>query len=329
MSSSSIIPGNPTWHQTMLRITDPTKTLDFYQNKMGLTLLNKLSFPSYNFDLYFLASHPEPYALEVGSDEANKYLWSYSHPTLELTHNYNSPPIHPSNIDNDGFGHIAFHVNDVYSTTSSLLSKSVDFKKKPDEGNMKGLAFAYDPDKYWVEIVKRSSTHSLTTEKNLSQTMLRVKDPKKSVAFYESLGMTVLIEKHFPQWKFSLFFMGCLQPSENFPKDGTDEEKSNFVNSRHDPVIELTHNHGTESDPDFKYTNGNEEGKQGFGHVGFLVDNVETACESLKSKGYTMKKEPMAGTMKGLAFVYDPDGYSVEVIKRGGYDDKGTPYYFE
>ncbi|GMH88219.1 hypothetical protein TL16_g11094 [Triparma laevis f. inornata] len=169
--------------------------------------------------------------------------------------------------------------------------------------------------------------------------------------------------------------MGCLQPSENFPKDGTDEEKSNFVNSRHDPVIELTHNHGTESDPDYKYTNGNEEGKelrvtaektiealtlskpqyslttqllhgslrsslfalrsslvagkQGFGHVGFLVDNVETACESLKSKGYTMKKEPMAGTMKGLAFVYDPDGYSVEVIKRGGYDDKGTPYYFE
>ena len=26
---------------------------------------------------------------------------------------------------------------------------------KPDEGGMKGLAFAYDPDGYWVEIVKR------------------------------------------------------------------------------------------------------------------------------------------------------------------------------
>jgi lactoylglutathione lyase len=28
----------------------------------------------------------------------------------------------------------------------------VQFKKKPEEGNMHNLAFAYDPDGYWVEI---------------------------------------------------------------------------------------------------------------------------------------------------------------------------------
>jgi lactoylglutathione lyase len=27
---------------------------------------------------------------------------------------------------------------------------------------------------------------------------------------------------------------------------------------------------------------------------------------------------PDGGSMKGLAFAYDPDGYSVEIIKRGG-----------
>ena len=42
-----------------------------------------------------------------------------------------------------------------------------------------GLAFAYDPDKYWVEIVKRSPGHSLKLPKNLSQTMLRIKEPEK------------------------------------------------------------------------------------------------------------------------------------------------------
>ena len=31
-----------------------------------------------------------------------------------------------------------------------------------------------------------------------------------------------------------------------------------------------------------------------------------------------MKKEPDGGTMKGLAFAYDPDGYWVEITKRGG-----------
>ena len=31
------------------------------------------------------------------------------------------------------------------------------FQKKPDEGRMKGLAFALDPDGYWVEIVPRTN----------------------------------------------------------------------------------------------------------------------------------------------------------------------------
>jgi lactoylglutathione lyase len=31
-------------------------------------------------------------------------------------------------------------------------------------------------------------------------------------------------------------------------------------------------------------------------------------------------QEPDGGAMKGLAFAYDPDGYSIEIIKRGGMD---------
>ncbi len=40
-----------------------------------------------------------------------------------------------------GFGHVAFAVDDVYTTSTALESAGVDFVKRPDEGRMKGLAF--------------------------------------------------------------------------------------------------------------------------------------------------------------------------------------------
>lgn len=59
-----------------------------------------------------------------------------------------------------------------------------------DEGRMKGLAFAYDPSGYWVELVKRNKEAGFPEKFNLGQTMLRVKDADKSLAFYAGMGMT-------------------------------------------------------------------------------------------------------------------------------------------
>jgi Glyoxalase/Bleomycin resistance protein/Dioxygenase superfamily len=43
------------------------------------------------------------------------------------------------------------------------------------------------------------------------QSMLRVKNPEASLKFYrEVLGMTLVDEYHFPQWKFSLYFLQTL-----------------------------------------------------------------------------------------------------------------------
>jgi Glyoxalase/Bleomycin resistance protein/Dioxygenase superfamily len=51
-----------------------------------------------------------------------------------------------------------------------------------------------------------------------------------------------------------------------------------------------------------------------------LLYSVYKACDSIREMGYGFRKEPDGGSMKGLAFAYDPDGYSVEIIKRGGID---------
>jgi hypothetical protein len=99
------------------------------------------------------------------------------------THNWGSekkegPVYHPGNQKNDGFGHLAFECDDVYKACAALEKQEVKFKKKPDEGRMKGLAFAYDPDGYWMEIIKRreykGADHKLGSY-SMAQTMLRVK----------------------------------------------------------------------------------------------------------------------------------------------------------
>lgn len=45
-----------------------------------------------------------------------------------------------------GFGHIAVMTRDVYGECAALEADGVRFQKRPDEGKMKGIAFALDPD---------------------------------------------------------------------------------------------------------------------------------------------------------------------------------------
>merc|ERR1712216_251313 len=74
---------------------------------------------------------------------------------------------------------------------------------------MKGLAFALDPDGYWIELVKREPLWpDPGNYYNLSQTMLRVKNGPATRDFYrDHFGLTLIRQMDFPQWKFSLFFM--------------------------------------------------------------------------------------------------------------------------
>eukprot|EP00551_Chaetoceros_affinis_P007242 CAMPEP_0203670876 /NCGR_PEP_ID=MMETSP0090-20130426/6837_1 /ASSEMBLY_ACC=CAM_ASM_001088 /TAXON_ID=426623 /ORGANISM="Chaetoceros affinis, Strain CCMP159" /LENGTH=311 /DNA_ID=CAMNT_0050535849 /DNA_START=360 /DNA_END=1295 /DNA_ORIENTATION=- len=299
---------------------------------MGMTVIDTLDFPQWKFKLFFLTTLPEgeSYDLVPGSKEAHDYMWSIEGTALELTYNYgtdtdaNFKGYHVGNQEKDGFGHVAFNTDDVYAACEKLEQAGVSFKKKPDEGRMKGLAFAYDPDGYWVEIVKRSKPNVIPNYFNFSQTMLRIKDPKKSIPFYEALGMKLVRSKDYGD--FSNYFMISANSADhgNGKDIITDENekddtvKKEFISTLFPPVLELTHNHGTESDEDFKHYNGNEDGRQGFGHIGFLVDDVYEACDGIREMGYGFKKEPDGGSMKGLAFALDPDGYAIEIIKRGG-----------
>ena len=78
-------------------------------------------------------------------------------------------------------------------------------------------------------------------------------DPKKSIPFYESLGMTCIRENHFSD--FSLYFLATLPEGTTAPASDSDEARA-FCKNLFPPVLELTHNHGTETQEDFAHNTG-------------------------------------------------------------------------
>ncbi|MBT4205034.1 MAG: lactoylglutathione lyase [Gammaproteobacteria bacterium] len=150
----------------------------------------------------------------------------------------------------------------------------------------------------------------------MNQTMLRIKDPKVSVGFYrDTLGMELLGQFDFEEMKFSLYFMGYVSDDEKIPEDKS--ERASWIFSQ-PALVELTHNWGTESDPDFAgYHDGNSQ-PQGFGHIGISVPDVYVASERFEKLGVEFVKRPDDGKMKGLAFIKDPDGYWIEILSPHG-----------
>ena len=68
------------------------------------------------------------------------------------------------------------------------------------------------------------------------------KDIAKSLEFYTGvLGMQLVADFHFEQWKFSVYFLAYVKP-ENIPDDPT--AKMAFLWNQ-PACLELTHNHGS------------------------------------------------------------------------------------
>ncbi len=147
-----------------------------------------------------------------------------------------------------------------------------------------------------------------------NQTMLRIKDPERSMDFYTRImGMRLVRKLDFPEMKFTLYFLGYLddRQANQIPVD--DDHRTTYIFGR-EAMLELTHNWGTEDDKDFQYHNGNDK-PQGFGHIGIAVPDVYAATERFEHLGVSFVKKPDDGKMKGLAFIQDPDGYWIEILQ--------------
>ncbi|MAB25123.1 lactoylglutathione lyase [Pseudomonas neustonica] len=119
---------------TMLRVGNLEKSIAFYTEVLGMTLLRRRDYPEGRFTLAFVG-----YGNEA------------EHTALELTHNWDT-----NEYDlGSGYGHIAIEVLDVYKACEQIKAAGGNVVREP--GPMKHgqsvLAFVEDPDGYRIELL--------------------------------------------------------------------------------------------------------------------------------------------------------------------------------
>ena len=114
---------------TMVRVTDLEASLYFYRDALGLEVLRTKEVPSGRFTLVFLAAPGESQA------------------QIELTYNWDPEALQAGR----NFGHLAYAVENIYSTCERLQQHGVTILRPPRDGYM---AFVRSPDNISVELLQ-------------------------------------------------------------------------------------------------------------------------------------------------------------------------------
>ncbi|MCX7152343.1 MAG: lactoylglutathione lyase [Proteobacteria bacterium] len=120
---------------TMLRVGELERSVRFYTDVLGMTLLRRTDRPEQKYSLAFVGYGPED-----------------STAVLELTYNYGV-----QSYDMGGaFGHIAIEVPDVSKACETVKAKggTVTREAGPVKGGNTVIAFVLDPDGYKIELIQ-------------------------------------------------------------------------------------------------------------------------------------------------------------------------------
>lgn len=123
---------------TMLRVGNLEKSLDFYQNVLGMKLLHRKDYPEGRFTLAFVGY----------GDETDSTV-------LELTHNWDTERYDLGNA----YGHIAVEVDDAYEACERVKRQGGNVVREagPMKHGTTVIAFVEDPDGYKIEFIQKKS----------------------------------------------------------------------------------------------------------------------------------------------------------------------------
>ncbi len=120
----------------MLRVGDLKRSITFYTEVLGMTLLRQNDYPEGRFTLAFLG---------YGTEDKNT--------VLELTHNWDT-----SHYDlGAGYGHVALAVPNAYAACDEIRARGgrVVREAGPMKHGNTVIAFVEDPDGYKIELIER------------------------------------------------------------------------------------------------------------------------------------------------------------------------------
>jgi lactoylglutathione lyase len=124
---------------TMIRVLDEARSLAFYKTAFGLDVADRLDFP--DFTLVYLSNAESPYEVELTINKGRTEPYTLG----------------------DGYGHVAFVVDDVekehrrFEAEGLKPRKIVDFNK--DGKPLARFFFVDDPDGYKIEVVQRGGRY--------------------------------------------------------------------------------------------------------------------------------------------------------------------------
>lgn len=127
----------------------------------------------------------------------------------------------------------------------------------------------------------------------LNHTMLRVRHPDRSLAFYKDLlGMSQTFT--FNTGPFTVYYLAYQSPGDTVPSDIL------VTSGARSGLLELIHMHGSESQNKPVIVSGDDEGHFGFGHLGFTVPDVLQTLKKAESSGWNVLKWPEDVSVKAL-----------------------------
>jgi lactoylglutathione lyase len=121
---------------TMLRVGDLQRSIDFYTQVLGMTLLRTTERPEQQYSLAFVGYGSNP-----------------GHAEIELTYNHGVDRYELGTA----YGHIAVGVEDLEGTLERLKAQGIEAERPPYQVSEGGswLTFVRDPDDYRIELIGR------------------------------------------------------------------------------------------------------------------------------------------------------------------------------
>ncbi|BDY05145.1 lactoylglutathione lyase [Ferrimonas sp. YFM] len=126
----------PQMLHTMLRVGDLDRSIKFYTDVLGMTLLRQSVNEEYKYTLAF-----------VGFGEEKD-----GHAVVELTYNWGVEEYEMGNA----FGHLALGFDDIYAACDKIKAAGGEVTREPGPvlGGNTHIAFVRDPDGYMIELIQ-------------------------------------------------------------------------------------------------------------------------------------------------------------------------------